>query len=342
MAGLLALISFVVCAWLTHHFVRPSSRFHILDHPNERSLHGVPTPRSGGVAILTAICLSGIIAYTLFNQGREPVWIGLAGLLVAAVSFLDDRGSIHPGYRIIVHLLAAFVLLLGGLSLGSLQLADRVWVLASPIDYLISLLFVVWMVNLYNFMDGMDGFAGGMAVVGFGSFALLGWWAEHILFCSLNLLVAGAALGFLRYNFPPARIFMGDVGSSVLGLLAAAFSLWGNRDGIFPFWLALMIFSPFIVDATVTLLRRIILGEAFLRSHRSHYYQRLVQLGWGHKKTVLAEYGVMLFVAALALLLYRLSNPRLQMVGLILCAVLYVVLALLVHRLEYQHKVLAR
>ena len=149
----------------------------------------------------------------------------------------------------------------------------------------------MWMINLYNFMDGMDGFAGGMTVIGFGTLAVIG--VEHQLFMTMNLLVVSATCGFLLFNFPPAKIFMGDVGSSSLGFLAAGFSLWGNYEGIFPLWIALLIFSPFIVDATVTLLHRLFRGEKVWQAHKFHYYQRLVELGWGHKRTVLWEYVLM-------------------------------------------------
>jgi UDP-N-acetylmuramyl pentapeptide phosphotransferase/UDP-N-acetylglucosamine-1-phosphate transferase len=148
----------------------------------------------------------------------------------------------------------------------------------------------------------MDGFAGGMAVCGFGAFAIMGWIAGHNLFLAVNLIIASASAGFLVFNFPPARIFMGDTGSSTLGLLAAAFSLWGARDGVFPFWVAILIFSPFIADASVTLARRVFRGEKIWQAHKTHYYQKLVQAGWGHRKTVLIEYAIMMGCGISALL----------------------------------------
>jgi UDP-N-acetylmuramyl pentapeptide phosphotransferase/UDP-N-acetylglucosamine-1-phosphate transferase len=164
------------------------------------------------------------------------------------------------------------------------------------------LLFIIWMINLYNFMDGMDGFAGGMAVIGFGAYAIFGWIGGQPLFFIVSLVICAAAAGFLISNFPPAKIFLGDAGSASLGLLAAGLSLWGARDGLFPLWVALLIFSPFIADATVTLLRRLLKGEKVWEAHRSHCYQRLVQAGWGHRKTLLWEYSLMLACAATGLL----------------------------------------
>ena len=229
----------------------------------------------------------------------------LAGLVpLALVSFQDDRVGVPARWRILVHLLAAVSLLAGDLAPGSLALPGLALALPAWIAILLVLLFTVWMINLYNFMDGMDGFAGGMAVIGFSALACLGW--ADTGFAAFCLIVAAASAGFLVHNFPPAKIFLGDTGSTALGFLAAACSLWGAKTGLFPFWVALLVFSPFIVDATVTLLRRLLRGEKVWEAHRSHYYQRLVLLGWGHRRTVLAEYALMLACAGSALLAVRL------------------------------------
>lgn len=220
--------------------------------------------------------------------------------LVATVSYIDDRHHVPVIGRLLAHLVAACLLLWGGFSFRILDLPGFEFSVTAMLSGLLSLVFIVWMINLYNFMDGMDGFAGGMAVIGFGAFALLGWQAGNALFMLLNLVTASAAAGFLIFNFPPARIFMGDVGSSTLGLLAAAFSFWGARDGVFPFWVAVLIFSPFIMDASVTLMRRLFRGEKIWQAHKTHYYQQLVQAGWGHRKTVLLEYAIMLGCGATA------------------------------------------
>ena len=161
------------------------------------------------------------------------------------------------------------------------------------------------MINLYNFMDGMDGFAGGMALIGFSALAWLG--RADIGFALLQLSIAAASAGFLLYNFPPAKIFLGDIGSTALGFLVAANSLWGSSVGLFPLWAALLIFSPFIVDASVTLSRRILRRERIWQAHRSHYYQRLVLCGWSHKRTVLAEYALMLVCALAAIFALQFS-----------------------------------
>jgi UDP-N-acetylmuramyl pentapeptide phosphotransferase/UDP-N-acetylglucosamine-1-phosphate transferase len=296
MSILLAMAAFVISLVLTRRFCDPTSRFHVLDQPNARSLHTQPTPRSGGLAILAAVYVCGIAAIYWFAMPADTYYglIGGSSLLIAGVSYLDDRFKLPSSVRFIVHTLAAALITFGGLVISRLELPGLEFSLPYWIAVIFTLLFVVWMLNLYNFMDGMDGIAGGMAVFGFGTFAVFGLLAGATLFSVLNLIIAAAALGFLVFNFPPARIFMGDVGSSTLGFLAAALSLWGVRDGIFPFWIALLVFSPFIVDATVTLLRRLWRRERVWHAHKTHYYQRLVQAGWGHRKTVLLEYAIML------------------------------------------------
>ncbi len=169
-------------------------------------------------------------------------------------------------------------------------------------------MFVIWMTNLNNFMDGMDGFAGGMAVFGFGTLGLLGHLAGDGYYAAVCWVIASASAGFLVWNFPPARIFMGDTGSLALGLLAAALSLWADRYGLFPLWLALLVFAPFVVDATLTLARRTLKGKRIWEAHRSHYYQRLVQAGWSHRRTVLWEYGLMFLCSVCALLAFSSST----------------------------------
>ncbi len=309
----------------------------MLDHPNERSLHSHPTPRTGGIAIFSAIFLASFLIVWEYSSLPKLFWLALSVILVVTVSFLDDRYRVEVMQRLFIHLGAASLLLIGGFILYNWQLPEVVWHWPIWIDVGLSLFFIVWMINLYNFMDGMDGFAAGMAVIGFGCFAVFGWLAGNILFFNLSLVIMAASAGFLIFNFPPARIFMGDVGSSLLGLLAAALSLWGAREGIFPFWAALMVFSPFIVDATATLIRRLFRGEKICQAHKTHYYQRLVQLGWGHRKTVLWEYGLMVACAISALWAVR-QTVITQWLILSLWVVLYSLLMLWIPRLEEKNR----
>lgn len=328
-----AAIAFVVAAFLTRRFCDPGSRLYLLDHPNERSLHTLPTPRTGGVAILAGIVFA-VPALLFVTGGAGPIVELMVGAgLIAALSFLDDRHGLPVVVRFLGHVIGAGLVVLGaGLTLPPLFLGVSVlW--PAWLGLGLSVLFLVWMVNLYNFMDGMDGFAGGMALIGFGTLAVFGLLGGNLLFTALSFTIAAAAGGFLIYNFPPARIFMGDTGSAGLGLLAGGLSLWGARDGIFPFWAALLVFSPFIVDASFTLLRRLFRGERIWQAHKSHYYQRLVQSGLGHQKTVLYEYALML-ACGLSALFARYLNPQEQVALLIFWCLAYLMLMTGVHHLE--------
>ncbi len=328
-----AAIAFVVAVVLTRRFCDPGSRLHLLDHPNERSLHTQPTPRTGGVAILAGF-ISAIPVLLFANVGASPIlWLMAGTGLIAGLSFLDDRRGLPVVVRFLGHVIGAGLVVLGaGLTLPPLFLGISVpW--PAWLGLGLSVLFLVWMVNLYNFMDGMDGFAGGMALIGFGAFAVFGLLGGNLLFTGLSLTIVAAAGGFLLFNFPPARIFMGDTGSAALGLLAGGLSLWGALDGLFPFWAALLVFSPFTVDASVTLVRRLFRGERVWQAHKSHYYQRLVQSGWGHRKTVLYEYALMLACGLSALFAQQL-NPQGQVVLILFWCLVYPLLIAGVHRLE--------
>lgn len=288
------LSALLVSAAATLILVRSAGRFaRLLDRPNERSLHRTPVPRTGGLAVLLGTLVAA--ALVLASGPVEAVWGWVLGALslVALVSFLDDRGEIGPLYRLAAHLGAALILMLGGLRWSVVELPGTALPLPAMLAGLALLLFVVWMINLYNFMDGMDGFAAGMAGFGFAALAVLGWRAGDLEYALITAAIAASAAGFLVGNFPPARIFLGDLGSASLGLLAAACALVGSQRGLFPLWVAWLSFAPFIVDATWTLLRRALRGERLWQAHRSHHYQRLVLAGWSHRRTLLWSYLLM-------------------------------------------------
>lgn len=329
---LAAVTSFVFATVLTRRFCDAGSRLHLLDHPNERSLHSRPTPRTGGVAILSSFGLSSPIWIFSIGTAYPVGWLVTGAGIIAVLSFLDDWRGLSVGGRFLGHLFGSGLVVMGAdlaLPLMPLDMSMfPMWLIFG-----LSMIFLVWMINLYNFMDGMDGFAGGMTIIGFGTFAIFGWLAGNLPFAVLSLSLASAAGGFMVFNFPPARIFMGDAGSASLGLLAGGFILWGARDNVFPFWTGVLVFSPFIVDASVTLLRRMLRGERFWQAHKTHYYQRLVLLGWGHRKTVLAEY-VLMFACAVSALWMVSTSLSTQLAVLIFWSFVYTVLAAWVRRLE--------
>jgi UDP-N-acetylmuramyl pentapeptide phosphotransferase/UDP-N-acetylglucosamine-1-phosphate transferase len=260
-----------------------------LDRPNERSLHATPVPRSGGIGVMAGVAV-GMVA-----GQPAPAIVGALALL-ALVSWLDDRRSLPVLVRFASHFIAA------GLAIATLP--DWGW-----LGVMAALLFIVWMINLYNFMDGANGLAGGMAVFGFGAYAVAAMIADKAPLAVLAACVAAAAMGFLLFNFDPARIFMGDVGSIPLGFLAAALGVDGIRVEAWPLWFPVLAFSPFIVDASVTLLRRALRGEKVWQAHREHYYQRLVRAGWTHRRLALHEYALMAGVAASGVAMIAAPTP---------------------------------
>ena len=335
MIWIFSVSAFLVSAFLSRMIAGPWSRISVMDNPNERSLHQEPVPSGGGIAILAAFFLCGTMAIMVMGYaGGEAGWLAVGTLPLAAVSYLDDRKGVPARYRLLVHFTVATVLVFAGFIPSLYYLPGLVWAPSFVISAAICMVFVVWLTNLYNFMDGMDGFAGGMAVCGFGFMAYFGFVAGAQSFFMVSLLLSFASLGFLMFNFPPARLFMGDVGSAPLGYLAGGLTLWGTRDNIFPIWSPLLLFAPFIVDATVTLIRRLLNGEKVWQAHRTHYYQRLVQLGWGHKKTVLAEYVLMISMGISAVLLTKLNDPAIIISGLAAWALIYGLIAAGIGRLE--------
>ena len=269
----------------------------------------MPTPRTGGLAVLISASFGfGLI---LLANSRDDAatltsvdtWILAATAVLAVVSFCDDRWGLPPLLRLCIHLLTAMgVVVGGGLVLETISVPFAGELRIGWAAWPITVLFLVWMTDLYNFMDGMDGFAGGMTMLGFAVLAYFGWHSGNLFILGTALVVSSGAAGFLFHNFPPARIFMGDVGSVPIGFLSGALAVLGMREGSFDLWVPLVLFSPFVVDATMTLIRRTWRGERIWEAHRTHYYQRLVLAGWGHRRTVLMEYGLMLLCGVLAVL----------------------------------------
>ncbi|MDE1182980.1 glycosyltransferase family 4 protein [Paraburkholderia sp.] len=281
-----ALVALGACAAILWALLRTGLAWRLAtDIPNDRSLHTRPTPRVGGWGIVpVVVVLTVVIAPSL--------WLpALAAGLLALLSQIDDRRGLPARVRFGGHVAAVAALV-------ALYPADVPWWMLVGLAFLL-----VWLVNLYNFMDGADGLAGGMALFGFGGYALAAASAAPPAWplALAATVVAAAAAGFLLFNFHPARIFLGDAGSIPLGFLAGALGYWGWRNGVWPLWFPAMCFAPFIGDASVTLLKRLLRGEKFWQAHREHYYQRMVQSGLGHASTARIWYLLMLAGIMLAI-----------------------------------------
>jgi UDP-N-acetylmuramyl pentapeptide phosphotransferase/UDP-N-acetylglucosamine-1-phosphate transferase len=261
------------------------------DIPNERSLHQRPTPRVGGWGVVPVTLIAIFFAALSF-------WpIAVCTVLLAAVSQIDDRRGLPARVRFAAHMVAVVTVVVA-------YPAAVPWWIVAAVAFL-----MIWLVNLYNFMDGADGLAGGMTFFGFGGYAVAALLAERSVpeLAFVCAAIAGAAAGFLVFNFHPARVFLGDAGSIPLGFLAGALGYWGCYAGVWPIWFPGMAFAPFIADASVTLLRRLARGEKFWQAHREHYYQRMVRSGLGHARTALCWYLLML--AGIMFALWALDRP---------------------------------
>jgi Fuc2NAc and GlcNAc transferase len=286
---LAVITAFAVAVITTGLMRRYALQRNLIDVPNMRSSHVSPTPRGGGVAIVAAF-FSSILLLTGLGLIDTGVLFALliGGGAMALVGFLDDCWRLRASVRFSVHLAAALwvVVMLGGIPESALANwgMHGVW-----IGGLIALLTLVWVTNLFNFMDGIDGIAGSEAVFISGAGALLNWSQGGAPGLTAAMLcLAAASLGFLRWNWPPARIFMGDVGSGFLGFTLAVLGLAAYQRGTIPVEVWAILGGFFVVDATITLLRRVLRGDRWLEAHRMHAYQRLARRWKGHLPVTLS------------------------------------------------------
>jgi UDP-GlcNAc:undecaprenyl-phosphate/decaprenyl-phosphate GlcNAc-1-phosphate transferase len=261
--------------------------------PTDRSLHERAVMRVGGLAIWAGFIPAAVLSPPVAAIATS-VWVA-AWLAVATVSLVDDWRGVHPVPRLAVH--AAAAVAVGATLCGPIVSAPSAmgWIMQVGSMALV----IAWSANLFNFMDGSDGLAAAMAVCGFAAYAIAAQFAGAPP--QVYLALGAATLAFLAVNLPPARAFMGDVGAVPLGFLAALFAIAGWRASVWPAWFPLLVFLPFVTDATATLLRRLQKGERIWEAHRTHYYQRLHQLGARHRGTLVVYCGLMLGTAGTAL-----------------------------------------
>lgn len=281
------LIFFVLAFGFTYFMRAYALKKNIIDNPNERSSHSVPTPRGGGVAVVCSYLLA--LAVLIYSQ-QLTVHIGLtlmvAGFVIALLGFLDDHGHINSMLRLAIHFLVAIgaVISLGGFAEVTIFNGLQLGFVAN----IIAVLFLVWLLNLYNFMDGINGIASVEAITTTASMAMLYYLLNTSLNSDLLWLLAACVFGFLLWNFPKAKIFMGDACSGFLGLTLGILALIALKENLAMFCAWIICLGVFVVDATYTLIKRVLSGYKMYDAHRSHSYQILSRKWGSHTPVTLA------------------------------------------------------
>jgi glycosyltransferase WbpL len=278
----------LVSSMATDLIRRISIKNKLYDVPNNRSSHHIPTPRGGGVVIILTLLIT--IAILTFNKevGTDFSISMLIGIsIIATIGLIDDIKNLPVLIRAIAYVLGAVlsIYLIGGFSSLSI---NNFSIHLSYFGYILSVLFVVWLTNLYNFMDGTDGFAAIQTICVALFCGLLLFSSDNMSFAIILFCLASSTIGFLILNWAPAKIFMGDVGSCTLGFLFGLFSIYTEKNGIISIGVWIILLAPFIGDATFTLLKRIINGEKWYKAHNSHAYQKLYQLGVSHRNLAIS------------------------------------------------------
>jgi UDP-N-acetylmuramyl pentapeptide phosphotransferase/UDP-N-acetylglucosamine-1-phosphate transferase len=299
MAPIIVFFLLTVLSYISVSYIRQLAlRHQILDHPNERSSHSIPMPRGGGLAIVFLVLATSLWVANQAEINRSVIYIVL-GAILALVGWRDDLFSLSPNYRFLVQGLVAVISIFG---MGYFRVV-RIPLLGElnlgAVGILITFFWIIGMINAYNFMDGIDGMAGGVAVI-----AGLGWMTlssnVHNPFVFwVALSIAATNLGFLGHNWPPAKIFMGDVASTFLGYSFAVLPLLSADQGGDALTVGTLLMWTVIMDTFVTFLRRLIKGENVFSGHRSHLFQQFVLGGYKHG-TISALY---IFLTSLAWLL---------------------------------------
>ena len=286
---ILATALFLVSAIATRQLVANSHRLSTLDIPNERSSHLTPTPRGGGIAFV-ATSLVGFLLLLLNDtlDNKSLLALCCAGAIIAMAGHLDDRQKISgAAVRLVLHAIGAIILIIGIGIPSQISLFDRT-VNTGIIGSILGVLYLVWLLNLFNFMDGTDGIAASEAIFVCVAGAVLNY---HVLsdinLSTASIILATSTLGFLLYNWSPAKIFMGDVGSGYLGIVIGGLSLMAAKQQSDLLWVWIILLAVFVSDATVTLIRRLLRKQKPHVAHRSHAYQHLAIRFNSHSKVAL-------------------------------------------------------
>ena len=287
-AILVFILSLCAATVLTARVIRYAHRRELLDIPNARSSHATPTPRGGGLAVVVVVLITAMALWLggILGNGTGLALLGGGGLM-ALTGWIDDHRDLPALYRLLLQFLAAGWLLAWLPGHGVVEIAGYTLGLGGLVLPALVVIACVWLINLYNFMDGADGFAGLQCLSACLAVALMLVMDGYRGGALLPTALAGACAGFMVWNWPPARIFMGDVGSYFVGYCLALLALLTNGVQFIDLSIWGILLSVFLWDASLTLVMRIFAGQTWYKAHRSHAYQNLIQMGWTHRRLAL-------------------------------------------------------
>ena len=315
---IIAISSFLMSMFLTYKLINFSKFLNLIDTPNKRSSHKIPTSKGGGISIVLLTFIAIIFLY--FDRSIDTTFgisLILGSTIIAITGFLDDLYNLSVIRRIILYSLSIFISIIilvpeTNLVIGNTKIEMSVFA------YLVYAVYIFWLMNLFNFMDGTDGYAGIQTV----STAFFTWLVlsntietnEHLIL----LVILASTLGFLIWNWSPAKIFMGDVGSCTLGFIFALFSVYSSNQGHLSISVWLILLSPFIGDASFTLIKEILNGKKWYQAHNNHAYQKLYQIGFNHR--VIAKGLLVINLICIWPLAYiAIVNPDIELYILLIC-----------------------
>jgi len=336
----LGLTAFLLTALSLFPLRRWLLRWNIVDAPGKRSLHASPTPRGGGLSIVAIFYLTILVAHFVLGVDGQGFWgLVITALAIALLGFADDLSNLPRRVRFAVWIVIAAVAMLAGIRLTHIVLPVIGRIEFGWLAYPLTFVWLIGVTNFYNFMDGIDGLAGGEAVIVGAFLAIIAFASGNLFIAVTSLLIAACALGFLIHNFPPARIFMGDGGSNFLGYAFAALGVLGAEYGNppIPFVVPVLLLGMFLFDATIVLLKHLPRGKNWLEPHRDHYYQRLILLGYSHLQVTLL-YWAGSFLLGLGALWYLATADALALLPLLASGLLVGSIILGVNFLERRRR----
>lgn len=312
---LATLSSLIITPWM----IKLATKYSVVDLPRKRKVHKKPIPRLGGVGIFltfvsitTLICFFRPATFHIFFEEPKYLLIILGGLVAFGVGLFDDCKRIRARYKLCFHIVAAMLAYAGGIRIESIGIPDFYVLDLGGIAPFVSIFWVVLVINAINLIDGLDGLAAGISFVAACFLCYISFIGGRSYVALIMAILSGSVLGFLRYNFNPASIFMGDGGSYFLGYMLATFSVLslGDYQSTFTILIPMLVLSLPIIDVTMATIRRFIHGQAIFSADKQHFHHMLLQRGFSHRNAVLVLYGVSILISISALMLMEIHNEQ--------------------------------